>query len=121
MESNKKMILVVDDEPDILEFVQAMLEDAGYTVTTTEKSDYLEGLGSSSLPDLILLDMLLTGMDGREIVQKLKSQESTKHIPIIMSSAHPIAEKEAEASGADDYLAKPFEMDELLALVARYL
>lgn len=121
MKSNRGKILVVDDEPDILEFVQAMLEDAGYGVETTDTTEYLEKLPADNIPDLILLDMLLSGMDGREVVRLLKSQEYTKHIPIIVSSAHPIAEKEAEISGADDYLAKPFEMDELLAMVEKYI
>jgi len=73
------------------------------------------------LPDLILLDVLLSGKDGREIVKQLKSQEETKSIPIIMFSAHPSAEKTAREAGADDFVAKPFHIDFLLAVVAKYL
>jgi len=121
MQSKKKKILVVDDEPDILEFLQEILEDEGYSVVTTDKGEYVEKLHNGGLPHLILLDMLLSGKDGRQIVKYLKSQEETKHIPVIMCSAHPSAEKTARAAGAEDFLAKPFEIDELLAKVAQYL
>src|SRR3989440_9602577 len=118
MQSKQKKIFVVDDEPDILEFLQELLEQEGYTVAITDKAEYVERLHNDGLPDLILLDVLLSGKDGREIVKHLKSQEETKHIPVIMFSAHPNAEKAAQAAGADDFIAKPFEMDELLAKVA---
>jgi DNA-binding response OmpR family regulator len=114
MQSAQKKILVVDDEPDILEFLQIIFEDAGFLVVTTEKGDYLEKLNNGTLPDLVLLDMLLSGKDGREIVKHLKSQERTKHIPVIMFSAHPSAEKTALEAGADDFVEKPFDIDTLL-------
>jgi DNA-binding response OmpR family regulator len=114
-------ILVVDDEPDILEFLLVILEEEGYAVVTTDKGEYVEALRNGGLPDLILLDVLLSGKDGREIVKQLKSQEKTKHIPVIMFSAHPSAEKTAREAGADDFIAKPFEIDQLLVKVARYL
>jgi DNA-binding response OmpR family regulator len=117
----KKKILVVDDEPDILEFIQAMLEDEGYQVVTTEKGEYLEKLHNGGLPGLILLDVLLSGKDGREIVKHLRQQEETKHIPVIMLSAHPSAEGTARVAGADEFLPKPFDMGELLVLVKKYL
>ena len=121
MQRIQKKILVVDDEPDILEFLQAILEDEGYIVSTTEKGEYVEKLQDGGLPHLILLDVLLSGKDGRQIAKRLKSQEETKHIPIIMISAHPSAKASARAAGADDFLSKPFEIDELLAKIAQYL
>ena len=123
MENRTKKILVVDDDPDILDAFQMMLEDAGYEVSITEKGEYAENLHDTNggLPDVIILDVLLSGKDGRTICQKLKSQEDTKHIPIIMISAHPDAKQSVKAVGADDFLAKPFEMEELLAKVAEYL
>ena len=120
MSIRKKKVLVVDDDPDILAFIQAMLEDEGYKVATTERSDRLKELTEGDVPNVIVLDMLLSGNDGRDITIQLKSQENTKHIPIILLSAHPEAEREAKRVGADAFLAKPFEMDELLALVAWY-
>ena len=122
MEQQVKKILVVDDDPDILDALQFMLEDAGYEVKTTEKGEYAENLHDTNggLPDVIILDVLLSGKDGRLICQKLKSQEETKRIPIIMISAHPNAKQSVSAVGADDFMAKPFDMDELLATIAKY-
>ncbi|HLX59573.1 MAG TPA: response regulator [Ktedonobacteraceae bacterium] len=120
MQSRQKKILVVDDEPDILEFLRELLELEGYIVATSDKGEYVQQIHDRSFPDLILLDVLLSGKDGREIVKHLKSQEKTKHIPVIMFSAHPSAEPTARAAGADDFLAKPFEMDELLTKIANY-
>lgn len=124
MVTNKKKILIIDDEPDILAFLSAILEDCGYSVVITEKGDYVDRFITDDkdyLPNVILLDMLLSGSDGREIARRLKNQEETRHIPIIMTSAHPYAQQEARACGADDFLPKPFEMDELLDVVERYI
>ncbi len=121
MQSQKKKLLVVDDEADILEFLKVILEDEGYTVVTTDKDDYLEKLQDDTLPDLILLDLLLSGKDGRDIVRYLKMNEKTKHIPIIMFSAHPSAREITKQAGADDFVAKPFEIDLFLKKVAQYL
>ncbi|HLJ33123.1 MAG TPA: response regulator [Ktedonobacteraceae bacterium] len=121
MQSRQKKVLVVDDERDILDFLQIILEEEGYIVMTTDKGDYLEKLQNGGLPDVILLDMLLSGKDGREIVRYFKSQEKTKHIPVIMFSAHPGAEETARKAGADDFVAKPFEIDALLEKLAEYV
>ena len=121
MQSTRKKLLVVDDERDILEFLQVILEEEGYAVITSDKGEYLEQLHNGGLPDLILLDVLLSGKDGREIVKYLKSQDETKHIPVIMLSAHPSSEQAARVAGADDFVAKPFEIDLLLAKIASYL
>ena len=122
MEQQAKKILVVDDDPDILDALRFMLEDAGYEVTTSEKGDYAENLHDTNggLPDVIILDVLLSGKDGRLICQKLKGQDETRHIPIIMISAHPNARQSVTAVGADDFVAKPFDMDELLVKIAKY-
>ena len=117
-----KTILVVDDDPDILDALQFMLDDAGYSVKTPEKGEYAENLHDSNggLPDVILLDVLLSGKDGRLICQKLKSQEETRHVPIIMMSAHNNARQSVASVGADDFIAKPFEADDLLEKLAKY-
>jgi DNA-binding response OmpR family regulator len=112
---------VIDDELDILAFLRELLEQEDYTVVTIDKAEYGEKLHDGGLPDLILLDVLLSGKDGHEIVKRLKSQEETRHIPVIMFSAHPSAEETTRAAGADAFVAKPFEMDELLEKVAHYL
>ncbi|GAC1380760.1 MAG: hypothetical protein NVSMB33_07040 [Ktedonobacteraceae bacterium] len=121
MHSEQKKILVVDDDPDILSFIQALLEDAGYTAITMDRGENLKKLARNDIPGMIVLDMLLAGSDGRKLISHLKSQDDTKDIPIILLSAHPSAEKEARAYGADDFMAKPFEMDDFLAMVAKYV
>lgn len=121
MQSGRKKILVVDDEPDILEFLQIILQEEGYEVMTSDKGDFLEQLHNGGLPNLIIVDVLLSGKDGREIVRLLKSQQETKHIPVIMCSAHPSAEQTAREAGAEDFIAKPFEIDLLLTRVAAHL
>ena len=122
MQQQIKKVLVVDDDPDILDALQLLLEFAGYEVKTTEKGEYAENLRdmNGGLPNVIILDVLLSGKDGRLICQKLKSQEETKHIPIIMISAHPNAKQSVTAVGADAFVAKPFDMEELLAIIAKY-
>jgi DNA-binding response OmpR family regulator len=121
MQSKPKKILVVDDDLDILEFLQELLEMEGYTAVVTDKTEYLEKLPNGNLPHLILLDVLLSGKDGREIVKYLKRREETMLIPVIMFSAHPSAERTVLAAGADDFVAKPFEVDELLEKIAMHV
>jgi CheY-like chemotaxis protein len=69
-------------------------------------------------PDLLLLDIWMSGLDGREICKALKLQDHTKHIPIILVSANRDTEQIAHDAGADDFLNKPFDMDDLLRKVA---
>jgi DNA-binding response OmpR family regulator len=116
-------ILVVDDDPAILDALRFLFEDEGYRVQTSEKGDYAESLRDENggLPDLIVLDVLLSGKDGRTICRKLKSQDMTQHIPIVMISAYPDAEHSAKEVGADAFVAKPFSVDEVLAIVAPLL
>ena len=119
--SRAKKILVVDDDEGILEGFQALLENEKYIVITASSGQSFKTLIKSDQPDLILLDVLLSGEDGRDICRELKSNEATKTIPIIMISAHPKAEKTTKEAGADAYLAKPFEMDDLLTLIRKYI
>ncbi len=118
MPENARKVVLVDDDLDILEAIQAMLEDEGYIVVTTDRGEDVVEISLLEHPHLIVLDMLLSGKDGREIAKQLKSQESTRHIPILMLSAHPRAAKESQDFAINGFLAKPFEMDELLAKVA---
>lgn len=122
MSHSKKTIIVVDDEPDIRLALTLLLEDAGYNVEALESGDGLiERLHSGVVVDLILLDMLLAGRDGRELVAALKADPITRHIVVLMLSAHPNAAREAAAAGADGFVAKPFELEALLTKVASCL
>lgn len=121
MSASGKRILIVEDDSDIALVLSTILEDAGYTVQTSDGSDFLMWLQERKAPDLILLDMLLSGQDGREIARQVKGQPETSHVPIIMLSAHPTAGRDALAAGADGFLAKPFDLEILLARVATSL
>lgn len=113
-------ILVVDDDEGIVEVVQIVLESEGYEVQTSMNGDFIYHLPESP-PDLILLDVLLSGNDGRTICRQLKSNPVTRRIPVIMLSAHSDASKVADGSGADDFLEKPFDVDVLIDMVAKHL
>lgn len=116
----KKRILVIDDDQGILEAFEAILESEGYDVVILSDTERVESLVKTYRPDLILLDILLSGADGRDICKKLKSKPRLKNIPIIMISAHPSASKTIQSVGADDFVEKPFEMDILLKKVKHY-
>ena len=122
MKNATRKIFIVEDDPDIVLALTTILEDEGYAVVTMNSGRHLfETMSRSGLPDLILLDMLLSGQDGREIARQLKGDPATRDIPILMLSAYPTIEQEAKAAGADSFLAKPFELDDLLAQVTSYL
>jgi DNA-binding response OmpR family regulator len=110
---NQKKIMIADDDPGIVDAVEMLLEFEGYTVTSTVDGSTVLDM-KEELPDLLLLDIWMSGEDGRDICKKLKSGNITKNIPVIMISASRDIKASAMAAGADDFLAKPFEMDELL-------
>jgi CheY-like chemotaxis protein len=115
----KKRILVVDDSLAILDIVSVALEAEGYEVTTSPTGAILRHM-ESNLPDLILLDVLLSGEDGGEICQHLKSAEQTRHIPVILISAHAGLQETAAHCGAEGFLIKPFHLHELREVVSKY-
>jgi CheY-like chemotaxis protein len=120
MNKRKKKILVADDDPGILDALQIMLEDNDYDVAVTIDGQSIYKM-EKDFPDLLLLDIWMSGLDGREICRYLKKSELTRSIPIIMISANRDTEKIAKEAGADDFLAKPFEMEILLKKIAKYI
>lgn len=116
-----KKILVVDDDQGILDALEAMLVSEGYDVITTPKGDYLRNLNYGDLPDLILLDMLLSGIDGRDLCKEVKNHPQTMSIPIIMLSAAPHVRDSIREANADCFIPKPFEMEELFTAINKYI
>ena len=114
-------ILVVDDDPDILVVMEILLNMKGFTPEVTSKWETIFDKIEAFKPDLIVLDVLISGNDGRTICKQLKSQEGTKHIPVIMFSAHPGAATTIADYGADDFIAKPFEVDDLITKINKQL
>lgn len=112
-----KRILIIDDDKDIVEPMSLILESEGYMIESTTKGEQTFKKVNTFKPDVILLDMLMSGSDGRSICKQLKQIESTKHIPIVLMSAHPGADADSKICGADDFIAKPFEIDDLLHVI----
>ncbi len=115
----RRTVLVVEDDPSIVEFLEEALEEEGYHV--------LSGLGGEALrlalegkPDVILLDMMMPGMDGIEISRRLKGNPATKGIPIVAMSAHDRLQALGDRMAADGRLPKPFGLDMLYKTVGRW-
>ena len=112
-------ILVVDDEESLAQFVCRALRQQGYKTVCAYDGDNALSLVYEEMPDLVILDLMLPLMDGWEICRRVKSDEETRHIPILMLTARSSAEDVVQGLdlGADDYMRKPFPLDELLARV----
>ena len=111
-EPSGKRILLVDDSKDILSVISKRIESWGYKAVTAESGERaLELLSSDPLPDLILLDIMMPKMKGREVCERLKADPRTADIPIIFLTALGLADhvKAGMELGADDYIIKPFE------------
>ena len=112
-------ILVVEDEPAIAELLSVNLGFAGHKVLVAENAEIAQSIVEGQLPDLILLDWMLPGMSGVRYARKLRTDERTKEIPIIMLTARTDEGDKVEGleTGADDYITKPFSPKELMARI----
>lgn len=116
-----KNILIIDDDDAILEVLKIILDEEGYTTKVLSDSHQVLKFVDHEIPDLILLDIWLSGIDGQEIAHELKSREKTKNVPIIMISANNEGEKLAKESNVDGFIAKPFEINDLLKVIKKHL
>jgi len=113
-----RRILAVDDDHDILEVLRLILEDSGYEVETLSDGHYLFDKIKDNMPDLILLDIMLGNLDGRELCKNVKAAKETKTIPVILVSASHSVKDTVNKNGAPNaFLSKPFDINELLDLV----
>ena len=126
--SEKRDILLVDDDPDFVEAVKVIVEKAGYNVRVAY--DGQEGLEAvkEKLPDLVVLDIMMPVMNGHEACAKLKGNEETADIPIILLTAvadrvttSTYTHRDMLESEADDYIPKPVEPNDLLELIKNWL
>ncbi|MDB5202833.1 MAG: Response Regulator Receiver Signal Transduction Histidine Kinase [Ferruginibacter sp.] len=114
-------VLVIDDDPDLCLLMESMLKFAGYKVKRCTNPLFVQDILSKIDPKAILMDMLLSGSDGRDICRALKADPETASKKIMMISAHPDAERTCREAGADDFLGKPFDMDVFLGKVGRVI
>ncbi len=123
MSMPKKHILVVDDNPRNLKLAFDVLEDAGYEVVEAADAEEAQIMIDRNLPDLILMDIALPGMDGLTLTRKIKANERTKHIRIIALTAFAMKgdDRKALAAGCDGYITKPIDIHQLTVQVAEIL
>ena len=114
-----RTILVVDDEADILNFLELVLKERGYDVVTASGGQKALAAARERVPDLVLLDIMMPQMDGWEVLRLLRVDPRTAAIPVAMISARTDAKDRVQGlqEGALDYICKPFSLDELLAKV----
>jgi len=118
-----KKILIVDDETDIVEILQFVLEAEGYKCITAYDGEEGLKLAKNSMPDLIILDVMMPKINGYKICRLLKFDNKYKNIPILMITARSQDEDKVigEETGADEYITKPFKVDEVVEKVKNYL
>jgi two-component system phosphate regulon response regulator PhoB len=112
-----KKILFVDDDEDIRFVLNILLKKAGYQVSSLPEINPESHLEGNSYPDLYLLDRHVNGTDLTKFCRMLKEDRRTRHIPVVMISADPKIEAASYFSGADKYVAKPFEPKKLLDIL----
>ncbi len=114
-------ILVVDDDEEICMMIKLILEHNAFSVLTLQRADKIsEVLGTEPI-ELIILDMLIGDIKGTDICQQLKNNAATARIPILMLTALPDAEKICRQAGANAFISKPFEIDNLIAQVNEFV
>jgi len=112
-------VLIIDDDPDVRTVMNVLMKKQGYEVETAfNREDALLKLEEFQ-PSVILLDVLLSGTDGRELCREIKDNEDMKSIPVIMVSAHPGAAENIAHYGADDFISKPINTYSLLEKLDR--
>jgi DNA-binding response OmpR family regulator len=120
---NKRTILVVDDERDLVDLISYNLTRNGFAALTALDGNDALDVATRELPDLIILDLMMPGLDGTEVARRLKSDPRTNQIPIVMLTAKG-EETDVVVGltiGADDYVTKPFSMKILLARISTVL
>ena len=115
-------ILVVDDQPQNVRLLEGILGPYGYTISTASSGDDAMHAIASDPPDLVLLDVVMPGMSGYDVCRRIRANDATKFVPIVMMTASPDQDKVAAIdSGADDFVFKPFDKQELLARIRSLL
>jgi len=118
---NIQKILIIDDDPDIGIALQLLLEYKGFESIISQDGLQVEEILQDQNIGLVILDLLISGVNGAVVCRRLKDDPLTAHIPILMFSALSNAEKTCRDAGADDFVYKPFEMNTLLLKIKHSL
>jgi CheY-like chemotaxis protein len=113
-----KKVLICDDDPDILEVTRTILLLKGYNVETMMTTEGLFPKVAEFKPDLILMDLWIPETGGEKATRDLKGNPSTEEIPVVLFSANNDIDKVAKSTGANGYLRKPFEIEQLEKVIA---
>ena len=116
-------VLVVEDEPDILLAVSLNLRLAGHRVLEAPTGEAAVSMMDQEVPDLMLLDLRLPGIDGFDVLQHVRDEERLRHLPVIVVSAHasPNTVERVHELGCSAYVTKPFQLDRLLSVVDEHI
>jgi len=120
MENNKK-ILICDDDEGILDMLEMVFEDTPYNIIPEQNSLNIKWLVEKEQPDLILLDLWMPVLSGDQVLKSLRKNPETKGLPVIIISASREGKEIAAAAGATGFISKPFDFDELMAMVDGFL
>jgi CheY-like chemotaxis protein len=116
-----KNILIVDDSSDTLDLLKEALEQEGYGVTALPYTENIIASITQYQPDLVMLDFLLAGINGGELCHQLKTNPISSHIPVIMLSGYPRVLESLGNYGADQFIAKPFDLNDLYTSVRYWI
>ncbi|TDQ11944.1 response regulator transcription factor [Pedobacter metabolipauper] len=116
-----KVIYVVEDDDDIRFIIEYILIENGYLVQTFATAKEFHDEMEKAHPDLILLDVMLPDANGMDICRALKTNENTRHITLVIMSAHAAEKAVLEEACADDFISKPFDLDEMVMRIQKLI
>jgi DNA-binding response OmpR family regulator len=114
-------IVVCDDELEILEIVKLILEDEGFEVLAVNNSLDVESVLEQESPELLIIDLWMPALSGEQVITSLRSNERLRKTPVIVLSASSDGRQIAFAAGADDFIAKPFDIDNIINTIKKFL
>ncbi len=116
-----KTILICDDDESVLDILCMVLNKFGFNIISLKKSTTIFSTLDHEKPDLLVVDLQMPALPGDAIIKNLKTNPATSHIPVILISASPEGKTLAAEAGADAFLAKPFQLDELIGTIENLL
>jgi len=114
-----KRVLIVDNDPDVLDIMQEALTYEGLHVTCVDEANNILELIDQHKPDLLMVDYLLNGINGGEICHQLKENPKTQHLPVIIMSAYPRVMLSPGNYNSDDFIAKPFDLTDMVGRIKK--